>query len=314
MAGKKPSSVKFGSVLDKYAQFATKASEMERKPLFSIGPLSLNIAIGNKDGAPMGRLYQLVGKESSGKSTLCLDIIQQYQKAHPDEDVFYIDFERSLDPDYAEACGVDLTRLIRIHPDTTEQGLDIIMEAAESDEVKLFVIDSIAAAMPSSEQGKSMGDNAKMASAASVMSRYNPKIIGPLDNHNATIIMVNQLRKNFSLMSPITEIPWGGMSVQFHVSQTIHLVRTKREEGQQFVTATVQKNKSGAPMQKVDFKIAYGAGIDHADDILNLAEQYGIIQKSGAWYVYGDLKVQGSVRASEQFPIDEIRERIISQL
>jgi recombination protein RecA len=310
MAGKKSSSVKFGSALDKWSQFVTKASEMERHPYISLGPLSVNLAVGNPKGIEMGRIIQLVGKPSSGKSTLSLDIIRQYQQEH-NADVFYIDFERSFDPEYAQSCGVDIERVFRIHPDTTEQGFDIAEAVLQEEEHRLIVVDSVAAARPSSEDGKAYGDNPKMASSAGLLTRFCNRINPLLDNTGSTLIMINQLRKNFSMMSPETEIPFGGMALSFYTALTIHLTRIKSEDIRQTVQAVIQKNKKGAPKHRTEFKIVYGLGVDHIEDILTLAEQYNIIQKGGAWYTYGDLKVQGLQRAGEQFPIKEITQKVL---
>lgn len=298
------------NILERYADFITPLSEMQAKPLISLGPLSVNIAAGNPLGAPMGKIYQLVGKQSSGKSTLSLDIVAQYLRANPDERVLYVDFERSIDPIYAVRCGVDPTRLLRVHADTTEQGMDIIENVILDGVARLAVIDSVAAAKPSSEDGKSYSDSPKMASAAGILSRFCTRITPILDNNDATIIMINQLRKNFSMMSHETEIPWGGMSLQFSVALSIHLTRTGYKGDTQETQAHIKKNKVGAPTKKAEFKISFGSGIDHKQDVFNLARDMGIITGS-TWYNYGDLKAQGEEKSIALFPMDEIRARVI---
>lgn len=309
-ATKKSSSVKYGSVLDKYKDFITVASEMEDPDYLSIGPLSMNIAAGDKRGVPMGKMIQLVGKQSSGKSTLSLDIIRQFQQAY-EGPVLYVDFERSLDPKYAAACGVDLSRIWRAHPDTTEVGLNIIESLVQEGESKLIIIDSVAASKPSSEESKGYEDSPKMASAAGLLTRFCTRMTPIIDNHKATIILINQLRKNFSLLSHETEIPWGGLALQYAVSLTIHLTRTGYKGPVQEVQALIKKNKVGSVQTKVDFKIKFGSGIDHANDILQLGIAHGLIKKSGSYYYYEDQTVQGEENATQQFPIDEIKERIL---
>lgn len=306
--GKKSSSL---GALNKWSEFITKASAMQKHPMLSLGPLSVNLAVGNPKGLEMGRIVQLVGRASSGKSTLSLDIIRQYMQdyEHP---VYYLDFERSLDSDYASSCGVDIERLFRVHPDTTEIGFDILEAILqEGEENRLIVVDSVAASKPSSEEGKSFGDNMKMASSAGLLSRLLPRITPLLDNTGSTVIMINQTRKNFNQMSPETEIPFGGMALTFYTALTIHLTAIKNEETTQTVQALVRKNKKGAPRHRTEFRINYGMGIDYNHDLLSLAEQYGIVQKAGAWYNYGELKAQGALKAIEQFPMDDIRTRIL---
>lgn len=316
MAGKKPSGVKFGSVLDKYSSFITRASDMQKHPYLSLGPLSVNIAGGNYRGIEMGRIIQLVGRPSSGKSTLSLDIIRQYQHDYPDHDVLYVDFERSLDPEYAASCGVDIDRVLRVHADTTEQGFDIIEAVVQEEDHRLIVVDSVAAARPSSEDNKGYSDNPKMASSAGILSRFCNRINPILDNTGSAVIMINQLRRNFNTLSPETEIPFGGMALSFYTAMTIHLTRTKTEDVKQTVQAVIYKNKKGAPKHRAEFKIVYGTGVDHVEDVLEVARSMGIVSKSekGGWYTYGELKAQGSEKAAGVLPIDEIRERIISQL
>ncbi len=312
--GKKSSSVKYGSVLEKYAQFVTLGSEVSKKPKMKIGPLSLNLAIGDADGVPMGRFIQFVGKQSSGKSTLALDTIATYQKEHPEEMVLYVDFERSFEPDYAAACGVNLDTVLRIHPDTTEQGMDIIKDAIENEFTKLVIIDSVPAAMPSSELEKSYQDNAKMAGSAYTITRFCQRSIGLIDNMNATIILINQFRKSFNTLSREDEIPAGGLALQYASSLTLYLARIKTEDIKQTVQVLVKKNKIGSPQRRCEFFINYGAGIDHDSDILTLAEFHGIVHKTGAWYVYRDQKAQGIYKASETFPLEEIENLVLEKI
>lgn len=311
MAGKKSSGVKFGSVLDKYSDFIMLASDPREKPKMKIGPMSLNMAIGDVEGIPMGRFVQFVGRQSSGKSTLALDTISTYQREHPDEKVLYIDYERSFDQIYAASCGVDLERTLLVLPLTTEAGLNVLQAAVEEDLVKLVIIDSVPAAMPASEVEKTYDDNVRMSGTASIITRFCQRSVGLLDNKNATVILINQFRRNMSTMSREEEVPMGGMALQYASSLTIYLARIKTEDTRQTVQAIVKKNKVGNPQSRVEFFIDYGYGINHAQDILTLAEQCGLVQKGGAWYTYKDMRAQGAAKASEMFPIEEIQASIL---
>lgn len=314
MAGKsKSSSVKYGGVLAKYAEFLTMASEVQDKPKIKIGPLSLNSVLGSPDGVPMGKLIQFVGRQSSGKSTLALDTIATYQRDN-EEVVLYIDFERSFDPDYAAACGVDLNRLIKAHPDTTEQGMNIIQAALEEDITRLVIIDSVPAAMPASEVDKTYEDNARMSGTASIVTRFCQRSVGLIDNKNATIILINQFRKSMSTLSREDEVPAGGLALAYASSVIIYLTKIKTEENRQTVQALVRKNKVSRPQGRVEFFIDYGIGINHGADILTLAQQYGIIEKSGAWYAYNEYKAQGLEKAILVFPLGEIKSLVIERL
>lgn len=278
----------------------------------SLGPLSLNIASGDPRGIKAGRMIQIFGKESGGKSTLALDIVAQFQKRR-DEDVMYIDFERSLDEAYAEACGVNVDSLLVATPDTLERGFDIVYAAIDSG-VKLIVIDSIAAGLPKSEEEKDAEDNTKMASSAGPITRFVNKVVPMLSDNDVLLVIVNQMRANFNQMSPEKEIPFGGMALQFHTQLKLHVTKLKTEAEKQTTQVVVKKNKTNAPQGRAEFFIRYGAGVDHKADILTLAENQGIIERRGAWYNYGELKAQGMENAKEIFPIEEIKARLLNEL
>lgn len=278
----------------------------------SLGPLSLNLAAGDARGVKSGRIIQVFGKESSGKSTLALDMIAQFQASREDP-AMYVDFERSLDEAYAAACGVDVDKLVVATPDTLERGFDIIYAGIDAG-VKLFVVDSIAAGLPKSEEEKDANDNTKMASSAGPITRFVNKVVPMLSDSDVLLIIVNQMRANFNQMSPEKEIPFGGMALQFHSSLKLHVTKIKTEAEKQTTQVVVKKNKTNAPQGRTEFFIRYGAGVDHNSDILTLAENQGIIQRKGAWYNYGELKAQGLDNACAAFPIDEIKARILNEL
>lgn len=300
------------ALLKKYKEAIALASQERPRDYFSLGPLSLNLAIGTPNGVPGGKMVQIVGRQSSGKSTLALDIIAQYQKKF-EQPAVYIDFERSFDPRYATACGIDLRQLYIVRADTTEQGFNICEEAIDHDDTRLVVIDSVAAARPSSELNKDYEDNAKMASNAGILTRFCNRITPLLDNRGALIVALNQYRKNFSQMSPETEIPFGGMALAYSTQVLIALARIKTEAEVQTTQAIIKKNKTNAPQGRAEFKIIYGEGINHNQDVVDLAATLGIVEKSGAWFKYDKYKAQGAENAGKELPIEEIRQRIIAQ-
>lgn len=296
----------------KYKQYIELGSAKRPKSYFSLGPLSLNIAVGDVRGVESGRIVQIVGKQSSGKTTLALDIIAWHHHM-TNQFVLYIDFERSFDQDYAAACGVNLDLLLVARPDTTEQGLTIAEEAIKSGDVKLVIIDSIAAAMPSSEVGKDYEDSMRMASNAGIITRFANRIVPLLDNNDSLVIVLNQLRKNFSTLSPETEVPFGGMALQYATSVTLQTAKIDTKASFQKTQVIVKKNKTNNPQGRTEFTIEYGTGIKHNLDIIDLAIARDIVQQTGkAWYAYGDLKANGKEKAGELFPLEEIKEKIIN--
>lgn len=286
------------ALLTKYQGYVAPGTYERPRTMFSIGPLSLNLAVGNYKGVPSGRIIQIVGQESSGKSTLALDILAQHQRAFPAESVGYVDFERSFVADYAAACGVDLARILVVRPDTTEQGFTILEDMIQNG-IRVVVVDSVAAAKPSSENNRDYEDAMKMASSAGIITRFCNRIVPIIDNADAVIVMINQLRENFNTMSPEKTIAFGGRALRYATGVTISLVRTSKKEQRIDVQATIRKNKVGAPYQVTEFQIVYGAGIDHNTDAVQLALQRGLLTKGGAWYTYKDQKFQGEVAVAE---------------
>lgn len=300
-------------ILQRYKDVIRVASEDRPRSYISLGPLSLNLAVGNPKGVKAGRIVQIVGKFSSGKSTLALDIIAQYQRQY-EAPAIYVDFERSFDADYASSAGVDVDRLHIVTADSTEDGFNIIEALVKTGEIRLIVVDSIAAAKSSSEDGKEYDDNARMASSAGAITRFCNRIVPLLDNYDTLLVVLNQLRANFSTLSPEKEIPFGSKSLQHAVSITIQTVALHTTDQETEVQATIKKNKVGAPRRVAKYFIRYGHGIDHAQDIVNLGIERGIVQKAGAWFSYEGKKAQGMTRACDEFPVDEIKERILNAI
>lgn len=271
-------------------------SKQERS-YFSLGPMSLNIAAGDIRGVPSGRIIQIVGRESTGKSTLASDIsrgfIEKYNKP-----VLYLDIEMSFDPSYAENCGVDLDYMYIAHPDSSEHGFDIVEDWLNGDNTGLVIVDSVAAALASSElDKKSFSDKEKMAASSSIITRVCKRIPPVLYKTDSLIVFINQYRMNMNSMSPEVYVPFGGTALAYATSLRIDLKKTKTEESRLFIDAVVKKSKIGAPMKKAELVIDYGYGINHDIDIIKLCMEYGIVKQSGSWYSYDSegevVKVQG---------------------
>jgi recombination protein RecA len=300
-------------LLKKYQDVVQLGSEERPKTWFSLGPLSLNLAVGNVRGVQSGRIVQIVGKYSSGKSTLALDIVAQHQREHH-LPVIYVDFERAYDRDYATAVGVDTSLIHIVRADSTEEGMTIMEKAIKTGDIKLVVIDSIAAAKPSSEDSKDYNDAQKMGGNSPISGRMVNRVVPLIDNNDVLVIVLNQLRANFNTMSPEREVPAGGKALHYATSVMIQTTNIKNTEDETQIQAVIKKNRVGAPRQVATFFIKYGQGIDHARDIIDLAIEQDIVRKSGSWISYSDKKVQGLERASVEFPIDEIRQRVIEAI
>lgn len=299
------------ALLKKYRDVIHLGTEDRPKTWISVGPLSLNLAIGDARGIRAGRILQIVGKYSSGKSTLALDIIRQHQASDPESVVAYVDFERAFDPDYAQKIGIDLDRIHIVTADSTEQGFDIVEGFVKTGEVRLVIIDSIAAARSGTEDDKTNSDNAKMATSAGAITRFCNRVVPLLDNYDVLLVVLNQLRSNFNTLSPEKEIPFGSKALQYAASVTIQTTAVSTNDQETEIQATVKKNKVGAPRKVVKFFIRYGMGIDHDRDILDTAVNMDIVEKNKGWYKYEGENANGVDRAREAFPIADIRNKIL---
>ena len=298
-------------ILKKYKDVINSSKE---RHYVSMGPLSVNLSVGNIRGVQSGRMIQIVGRESSGKTTLALDIVAQYQKQFPDRYVMWVDYERSWDEHYAKMCGVDVSRVYRLTPDDAEEGYSIVLESIKEGGVRLVVVDSVPTSIPSAETSKTLKDNAKMAGSASIITRFCQHAIPIIDNYDATIIMINQYRKNFSTLSPIEEVPFGGMALMYATSLLIALTRVGRGPESQEVQSVVQKNKTAKPMAKAKFTIDYGQGVNHPACVVNMAKDLGIVELTGAWYKYKEQRAQGISNAVTQLPIEDIANDVIAMV
>ncbi len=258
------------------------------------GSLKLDIALGG--GLPMGRIVEIYGPESSGKTTLTLEAISAAQRAG--KQCAFIDAEHALDPVYAGKLGVDINALLVSQPDTGEQALEIVDALARSGAVDIIVVDSVAALTPKAEIEGDMGDS-HMGLQARMLSQAMRKITGHLKQSNCMCIFINQIRMKIGVMFGNPETTTGGNSLKFYSSVRLDIRRTGAvKEGDEIVgnetRIKVVKNKIAAPFKQAETQILYGQGFNRLGEILDLAVEKEIVKKAGAWYSYkGDKIGQG---------------------
>ncbi|MEW7999005.1 MAG: recombinase RecA [Candidatus Thiodiazotropha endolucinida] len=261
----------------------------------STGSLSLDIALGI-GGLPKGRVVEIYGPESSGKTTLTLQVVAEAQKMGGT--AAFIDAEHALDPQYAEKLGVNVDELLVSQPDTGEQALEITDMLVRSGAVDLVVIDSVAALTPKAEIEGDMGDS-HVGLQARLMSQALRKLTANIKRTNCLVIFINQIRMKIGVMFGNPETTTGGNALKFYSSVRLDIRRTGAiKKGDEVVgndtRVKVVKNKVAPPFKQVQFEILYGEGISHEGEIIELGVQRGIIDKSGAWYSYnGDRIGQG---------------------
>jgi recombination protein RecA len=265
------------------------------------GSISLDIALG-VGGVPRGRVVEVYGPESSGKTTLCLHIVAEAQKKGGIAG--YIDAEHALDVGYARKLGVRTDDLLLSQPDTGEQGLEIAEMLVRSGAIDVLVIDSVAALVPKAELEGEMGD-AHMGVQARLMSQALRKLTGTIAKSQTCVIFINQLRMKIGVMFGNPETTTGGNALKFYASQRLDIRRIGAiKNGEQVVGSRarvkVVKNKVAPPFKEVEFDIMYGTGISKEGDLIDLASTDGIIEKSGAWYAFkGERIGQGRENAKD---------------
>jgi recombination protein RecA len=265
------------------------------------GSLSLDIALG-VGGVPRGRITEIYGPESSGKTTLCQHIVAESQKMGGT--AAYIDMEHALDPTYAAKCGVDIDNLLVSQPDTGEQALEIVETLVRSGGVDIVVVDSVAALVPRSEIEGDMGD-ATMGVQARLMSQALRKLSGAINQTKTTVIFTNQLRQKIGVMFGNPETTTGGNALKFYASVRLDVRRIQSiKVGDEVVgnrtRVRVVKNKVAPPFRSAEFDIMFNEGISKAGDLLDLATQLEIITKRGAFFSYGDIRIgQGRENAKD---------------
>ncbi len=266
------------------------------------GSLSLDIALG-VGGLPKGRIIEIYGPESSGKTTLAYHVIAEAQKGGGV--AAFIDAEHALDPDYAKNIGVNIEKLLISQPDTGEQALEIAETLVRSNAIDVLVVDSVAALVPRAEIEGDMGDS-HMGLQARLMSQALRKLTGITSKSNTTVIFINQIRMKIGVMFGNPETTSGGQALKFFSSVRMDIRRTEQiKVGDNVVGNRVKvkivKNKVASPFKTADFDIIYNEGISKTGEILDIGLKEGIISKSGAWYEYGGEKIGQGREAAKLF-------------
>jgi recombination protein RecA len=284
--------------------------------LIGSGALSLDLALGG--GYPKGRIVEIYGPESSGKTTLTLHAIAEIQKQGGT--AAFVDAEHALDPAYARRLGVDTDNLLVAQPDNGEQALEIVETLVRSNAVDLVVVDSVAALVPQAEIEGEMGDS-HMGLQARLMSQALRKLTGIINKSKTIVIFINQIRMKIGVMFGNPETTTGGNALKFYASVRMDIRRTGQiKSGEDIIgnrtKVKIVKNKIAPPFRAAEFDIMYNEGISRTGDVLDLAVTHGIVEKSGAWFGYGDGKIGQGREASKQYlsdnpkVLDEIEKKV----
>ncbi|MEA1881456.1 MAG: recombinase RecA [Candidatus Marinimicrobia bacterium] len=283
----------------------------------STGCLSLDVALG-VGGIPRGRVSEIYGPESSGKTTLALHIISEAQKTGGY--AAFIDAEHAMDPQYSQKLGVNIEELLVSQPDTGEQALEITETLVRSGALAIIVIDSVAALVPRAELEGEMGDT-HVGLQARLMSQALRKLTGTVSRSNTAVVFINQIREKIGVMYGNPETTPGGRALKFYTSVRLEIRRiTTIKDGTNIVgnrtRVKVVKNKVAAPFKQTEFDIMYNQGISYIGDILDLALKGDIVQKMGSWFSYGDMKIGQGRENSKQFLLDneDVKNEVIAKV
>ena len=286
----------------------------------STGALSLDLALGGR-GLPRGRVVEIFGPESSGKTTLALHVIAQAQREGGA--AAFVDAEHALDPSWMKRCGVNLEQLLVSQPDMGEQALEIVEMLVRSNAIDVIVVDSVAALIPKSEIEGEMGQP-QVGAQARLMSQALRKLTAAIARSRCIVIFINQIREKIGVMFGNPETTPGGRALKFYASVRIDVRRvTSIKDGEQVVgsqvKARVVKNKVSPPFRDAEFDIMFDSGISREGDLLELAVKENLVEKQGAWYRYGTLQIGQGRENAKQFLKDnpdlfaELREKIIAR-
>jgi len=277
------------------------------------GSLALDMALGI-GGVPKGRIVEIYGPESSGKTTLALHIVAEAQRRGGE--VAYIDAEHALDPVYAQALGVDIDSMLISQPDTGEQGLEICEALVRSGAIDVVVVDSVAALTPRAEIEGDMGD-AHVGLLARLMSQALRKLAGVISKTNCIVIFINQLREKVGVVYGNPEVTTGGRALKFYASVRIDIRRVESlKNGSEVignhVRAKVVKNKVAPPFKQAEFDIMFGEGIAKEGELVDMGVQLGLVQKSGSWFSMGEVRIGQGRDAARQYLKDnpEVAEKL----
>lgn len=276
--------------------------EREAIPAISTGSLSLDIALGI-GGLPRGRIVEIYGPESSGKTTLTLQVVAEAQRQG--STCAFVDAEHALDPDYAEKLGVNVDDLYVSQPDTGEQALEITDMLVRSGAVDVIIVDSVAALTPKAEIEGDMGDT-HVGLQARLMSQALRKITGNIKQANCLVVFINQIRMKIGVMFGSPETTTGGNALKFYSSVRLDIRRTGAvKQGDEVIgnetRVKVVKNKVSPPFKQAEFQILYGKGIYHMGEVIDLGVKQGVVDKAGAWYSYNGDKIGQGKANSAQF-------------
>lgn len=291
-----------------------EAMEVESIPTGSLG---LDIALGI-GGLPKGRIIEIYGPESSGKTTLTLHAIAEAQKMGGC--AAFIDAEHALDPVYAKKLGVDVDELIVSQPDTGEQALEILDTLVRSNALDIIVVDSVAALVPRAEIEGEMGDS-HVGLQARLMSQSLRKLTGSINKSKCMVIFINQLRMKIGVMYGNPEVTTGGNALKFYASVRLDIRRsTQIKENDEIIgnstKVKVVKNKVAPPFKQVEFDIMYGEGISRLGEIIDLGVKAGVIEKAGSWFSYDSIRIGQGRERSKKFLSDniDIQQKIVSEI